>query len=122
MALASWFRPRRLPEPPADAGELNIELTDYFELERDLGAAHAAQVQQRLAERLRSELGPYDTLLDAPAGSFRLAVRDADAVDLHKLARHCVAVIESEPVSSQRALIECRATAQVVNDAIPTLA
>ena len=108
---------RRTRNPLADAaaaGEIQLSLTDYAALERDLGSDQAARVTELLCRRLQGELGRYDELRAASQGVFSIAVRDPEAVDLEKLASHLVAAIEDEPVSLNRALIECCATARII--------
>ena len=122
MPFKHWLGLRRSPEPAVTAlGEVQIELQEYPELERDFGCDQAEAIQQLLATRLRAELSRFDTLHVQKHGSYRLAVRDAEAVDLGKIANRLVELIEGEPVSIQRSLVECRARAQVVPADVPTL-
>ena len=112
---------RRPALAPTTAGEVQLILEDYAELERDFGRDYAAEIQQLLAERLREELSRYDTLHIDQRGRFRLAVRDAECVDLTKVAHRLVELVEGEPVCHRRSLVECRARATVVAAEVPTL-
>ncbi|MEM1434937.1 MAG: hypothetical protein AAGG11_12830 [Pseudomonadota bacterium] len=113
---------RAIDTSAAAAGEIQITLTDYDAMERDLGNDQAARVQQLIGQRLKQELGRYDELKAASDGVFCIGVRDPEAVDLYKLGNHLVAAIEGEPVSLNRALIECCATAEVIDPALLPLA
>ena len=112
---------RAANEPEDIAGEIQLEIEDYAELERDFGRDYAAEIQLQLADRLRGELSRFDTLHINQRGRFRLAVRDSEAVDLHKISQRLVDLIEGEPVCHRRSLVECRARAIIVSGEVPTL-
>lgn len=101
-----------LHRPLEDEAEtLSFGIADFNLHQRDLGAELAERLQLEVCERLRSELGPGETLAVTGPGTLEVYVRNAASVDLERFAEHLIDRVYGEAFCIARALVECELTA-----------